>query len=383
MTTESKQQTPPLHWQAQASCGAARAGLLRLARGEVQTPAFMPVGTAAAVKGAMLPDDIERLGYEMILANTFHLWLRPGMQVIKAHGGVHGFGGWSRPILTDSGGFQVFSLKAIRKISEEGVQFQAPHSGEACFLSPELCMEIQHTLNSDIVMVLDDCTPPNQSTQATADSMRRSLRWARRCAAAFNKSENPNALFGIVQGGTNESLRAESTQGLLDIGFDGYAIGGLAVGEGEEERQAVLESVLPQLPMDKPRYLMGVGTPADIARAVALGVDMFDCVLPTRNARNGHLFTSQGVLRIRNARHRNDTNAVDSHCLCWTCRRFSRAYLHHLFAVGDMLAARLATLHNLAYYRTLMRTLRQAIFNNRLEAVAASVLDQYSKHESS
>lgn len=367
----------PLGWQVEARCGAARAGTLQLARGRIHTPAFMPVGTAAAVKGATAPEDLQTLGYEIILANTFHLWLRPGQEVIRQHGGVHGFCGWSRPVLTDSGGFQVFSLQSLRKISEDGVHFRAPHNGESCFLTPELCMEIQHTLNSDIAMVLDDCAPATASRQTIAAAMRRSMRWAKRCADAFAAAGNRNALFGIVQGGLDDELRSESVQALLDIGFDGYAIGGLAVGESAQQRQAVLQHTCPQLPDTRPRYLMGVGRPCDIAQAVACGVDMFDCVLPTRNARNGHLFTRQGVLRIRNAQHRHATGAIDEACACWVCQRFSRAYLHHLFAIGDMLAARLATFHNLAYYRSLMHDLRQGIMTNTLDAVVHKVLAAY------
>lgn len=357
----------PLIWRQTARCGNARAGILQLARGAVHTPAFMPVATLGAVRGAVGNGDAEGLGFEMILANTFHLWQRPGCEVIARHGGLHGFNGWHRPILTDSGGFQVFSLAPLRKISDDGVAFRAPHNGQACFLSPEICMDIQRTLNSDIVMVLDDCTPAGVDEAAAAASMRRSMRWAARCKAAF--ADNPNALFGIVQGGIYLPQRRESAAALMDIGFDGYAIGGLAVGEEKSERQAVLADTVPRLPADKPRYLMGVGTPADIAQAVADGIDMFDCVLPTRNARNGHLFTHRGIVRIRNACHRHDSAPPDAECGCPVCRRTSCAYLHHLFTVGDMLAARLATLHNLAYYRALMTRLRAAIADGTLPQV--------------
>lgn len=362
-------------WRLHATCGKARSGILRLARGEVRTPVFMPVGTLGAVRGAVAAEDVERLGFDIILGNTFHLWQRPGLEVLAAHGGLHGFNGWRRPILTDSGGFQVFSLASLRKITDDGVSFRAPHSGEPCFLSPELCMDIQRTLNSDIAMVLDDCTPATAAAPEVAASMRRSMQWARRCKAAFGG--NPNALFGIVQGGIHLPLRRESAQTLVDTGFDGYAIGGLAVGEEKSERRAVLAEVPQWLPPDKPRYLMGVGTPADIALAVADGVDMFDCVLPTRNARNGHLFTAAGTLRLRNACHRHDSAPPEESCGCVVCRRFSRAYLHHLFAIGDMLAARLATLHNLAYFRRLMRELRNSVEDGTLPQVVAKVVAAY------
>lgn len=362
-------------WQAEARCGDARAGTLSLARGEVRTPAFMPVGTVGAVKGAVTPVDLEQLGFEMTLANTFHLSLRPGTDIIAAHGGLHGFNGWRRPLLTDSGGYQVFSLKSLRKLEENGVRFRAPHNGAACFLSPESCIAIQRALGSDIAMVLDECPPAGIDEKSAADSMRRSMRWAERCRAAFDGS--PNMLFGIVQGGVFLNLRAESAETLTGIGFDGYAVGGLAVGESKEDMLAVLGASVPRLPADKPRYLMGVGAPGDIAVAVASGVDLFDCVLPTRNARNGWLFTDGGVVRIRNARYRALTDAPDAECACPVCRRFSLAYLHHLFAVGDMLAARLATLHNLAYYRRLMRRLRDAIIRGDLPHTVDEVLKNY------
>ncbi|MCH9758956.1 MAG: tRNA guanosine(34) transglycosylase Tgt [Proteobacteria bacterium] len=364
---------PPLTWQQTATCGKARAGVLSLARGTIATPVFMPVGTIGAVRGAITPPDIEQLGFDIILGNTFHLWQRPGLEVLAAHGGLHGFNNWRRPILTDSGGFQVFSLSSLRKISDDGVSFRAPHNGNTCFLSPESCMDIQRTINSDIVMVLDDCTAAGVSESAAAASMRRSMQWAHRCRTAFG--DNPNALFGIVQGGIFLPLRQESAQQLVDIGFDGYAIGGLAVGEEKSQRHEVLAAMDAWLPADKPRYLMGVGTPADIALAVADGVDMFDCVMPTRNARNAQLFTSTGILRLRNACHRHDTQPLDAQCDCIVCRRFSRSYLHHLFAVGDMLAARLATLHNLAHYRRLMTRLRNGIKDGTLAAVVREVVE--------
>ena len=362
-------------WRITRTCGQARAGVYSLRRGDIRTPAFMPVGTLGAIKGAVSPNELEQLGFDVILGNTFHLWQRPGMEVVKAHGGLHGFNGWSRPILTDSGGFQIFSLSSLRQVSDEGVHFRAPHNGDACFLSPESCMEIQRALNSDIVMVLDECAPGESDEKTAATAMRRSLRWAARCRTAF--ADNPNVLFGIVQGGVWPDLRRESAEGLMETGFDGYAIGGLAVGESREDRHAVLRDLTPRLPADKPRYLMGVGTPADIAHAVADGVDLFDCVLPTRNGRNGQLFTSSGLLRIRNARYRNDTAPPDEHCACPVCRRFTRAYLHHLSRVGDLLAGRLMSVHNLAFYRQLMRQLREAIENDALPARVREVAEKY------
>ena len=371
----SVSKSPTTVWQRQMQCGNARAGVLRLHRGDVETPAFMPVGTLGAIKGAVEPADLRRLGFDIMLSNTFHLWQRPGVEVVTAHGGLHGFGGWRRPILTDSGGFQVFSLASLRRVSEDGVDFRAPHNGAACFLSPEKCMAIQRQLGSDIVMVLDECAPGDANEKIATAAMRRSLRWAARCKTAF--ADNPNALFGIVQGGVFSSLRAESAAGLANIGFDGYAIGGLAVGESASARRTVLEDTVHRLPADKPRYLMGVGTPSDIAHAVSCGVDMFDCVLPTRNARNGQLFTSTGVVKIRNSRHRADLSPPDAACGCPVCRRVSRAYLHHLFTIGDMSAARLLTLHNLAYYFGLMRRLRAAVGDGTLPAVVADIFTHY------
>jgi queuine tRNA-ribosyltransferase len=352
-----------MKFEVKATDGLARRGRLELAHGAVETPAFMPVGTYGTVK-AMRPDEIARLGAQIVLGNTFHLWLRPGLEVMQAHGGLHGFMGWQGPILTDSGGFQVFSLGEMRKITEEGVAFRSPVNGDPCFLSPEESMRIQRTLNSDIVMVFDECTPYPADERAAADSMRMSLRWAQRSRRAHEG--NPNALFGIVQGGMYESLRDESLAGLADIGFDGYAIGGLSVGEPKADMLRVLRHTAPRLPPAAPRYLMGVGTPDDIVKAVMSGIDMFDCVMPTRNARNGWIFTSQGVLRLRNAKYRDDVRPLDEACGCYACAHFSRAYLHHLQRANEILGAHLNTLHNLHYYQDLMRGLRSAIEAGRL-----------------
>ncbi len=338
-----------------------RRGRLTLNHGVVQTPIFMPVGTYGSVK-AIGPDDlVNDIGAQIILGNTFHLWLRPGLEVIGAHGGLQRFMGWDRPILTDSGGFQVFSLGALRKISEEGVKFASPVNGDKLMLTPEESMRIQRVLNSDIVMIFDECTPFPATEQQAADSMRLSLRWGRRSRTEFDRLENPNALFGIVQGGMYEHLREESIAGLTDIGFHGYAIGGLSVGEPKEEMLRVLDHVAPRLPQDKPRYLMGVGTPEDLVAGVAAGIDMFDCVMPTRNARNGHLFTRYGDLRLRNARYKNDLRPVDETCTCYTCRHFTRAYLHHLDRANELLGSRLNSIHNLHYYLQLMQEMRDAI----------------------
>jgi queuine tRNA-ribosyltransferase len=347
--------------------GAARRGTLALAHGTVETPVFMPVGTYGSVK-AMSPAELEELGARIVLGNTFHLWLRPGLEVIAAHGGLHGFMGWRHPILTDSGGFQVFSLGALRKITEEGVRFASPVNGDRLFLTPEESMRIQRVLNSDVVMVFDECTPHPATRDETADSMALSLRWARRSRAEFDAGGNANALFGIVQGGMHDALREASLAGLVDIGFDGYAIGGLSVGEPKEEMLRVLRATAPRLPPERPRYLMGVGTPEDIVAGVAAGIDMFDCVLPTRNARNGWLFTRFGDVKIRNARHRADTGPLDRTCPCYTCRNFSRGYLHHLQRVNEILGARLNTIHNLHYYLTLAAELRAAVEQARLPA---------------
>jgi queuine tRNA-ribosyltransferase len=341
--------------------GAARRGTLTLAHGRVETPAFMPVGTYGTVK-TMTPEEVKGLGAHIVLGNTFHLWLRPGLEVISAHGGLHGFMGWDGPILTDSGGFQVFSLGELRKIGEEGVHFQSPINGDRLFLTPEESMRIQRVLNSDIAMIFDECTPYPADLQVAGESMRLSLRWAERSKRAHEG--NTNALFGIVQGGMHEGLRDESLRGLLDIGFDGYAIGGLSVGEPKADMLRILSHTAPQLPPARPRYLMGVGTPEDLLDAVERGIDMFDCVMPTRNARNGWLFTRNGVVKIRNATHRLDTRPLDEACSCYTCRHFTRAYLHHLFRLGEILGARLNTLHNLHYYQELMQGMRQAIEND-------------------
>jgi queuine tRNA-ribosyltransferase len=349
----------------------ARRGTLTLAHGTVETPVFMPVGTYGAVKG-MSPAALQTIHAQIILGNTFHLWLRPGLEVIEAHQGLHGFMGWQGPILTDSGGFQVFSLGDLRKITEQGVHFQSPVNGDRCFLSPEESMRIQRTLNSDIVMIFDECTPyPADETTARL-SMELSLRWAGRSKQAH--SGNSNALFGIVQGGMYEQLRDRSLAGLVDIGFDGYAIGGLSVGEPKTDMQRILKHTAPLLPVEKPRYLMGVGTPQDIVHAVAQGIDMFDCVLPTRNARNGWLYTRQGILKLRNSQYRLDTSPPDDQCGCYTCRHFSRSYLHHLQRINEMLGAHLNTIHNLFYYQQLMAEIRAAIENKQFEEYAQEFL---------
>ncbi|PPC75853.1 tRNA guanosine(34) transglycosylase Tgt [Pokkaliibacter plantistimulans] len=347
-----------MQFELLAEEGQARRGRLTFPRGVVETPAFMPVGTYGTVKG-MLPRDIEEIGAQIILGNTFHLMLRPGTEVVKKHGGLHEFNQWPKPILTDSGGFQVFSLGKMRKITEHGVTFRSPVDGAKVELTPERSMEVQRDLGSDIVMIFDECTPYPATERQAADSMRLSLRWAKRSKAAHG--ENPAALFGIVQGGMYEYLREESLAGLTEIGFDGYAIGGLSVGEPKDDMMRILSHTAPKLPKDRPRYLMGVGRPEDLVEGVRRGVDMFDCVMPTRNARNGHLFTSEGVIKIRNARHREDTGTLDPECDCYTCQNFSRAYLHHLDKCGEMLAAQLNTIHNLRYYQTLMAGLRGAI----------------------
>ena len=348
--------------------GTARRGRMTFARGTVETPAFMPVGTYGSVK-AMTPAELHGLGARIILGNTFHLWLRPGTDVVAAHGGLHRFIGWDAPILTDSGGFQVFSLGAMRKVREEGVAFASPVNGDRLLLTPEKSMEIQRALDSDVVMVFDECTPFPATHDEAAASMERSLRWAARSRAAH--AGNRNALFGIVQGGMYDDLRERSRAVLVDLGFDGYAIGGLSVGEPKEEMLRVLRASAPRLPDDAPRYLMGVGTPEDIVAAVAAGIDMFDCVLPTRNARNGWLFTRFGDIRIRNAVHRHDTRPLDATCACYACRHFSRAYLHHLQRINEILGARLATIHNLHYYLTLLGELRGAIEAGTLPAYQA------------
>lgn len=352
--------------------GAARRGRLTLNHGIVQTPIFMPVGTYGSVK-AMLPHELDDAGAQIVLGNTFHLWLRPGTDILDRHGGLHGFMQWNRPILTDSGGFQVFSLDGMRKITEEGVRFASPIDGSRLFLTPEESMRIQRSLNSDIAMVLDECTPYRiddrpATHEEAATSMRMSLRWARRSRQAFLEMGNPNALFGIIQGGMYEDLRDESLNGLTQIGFEGYAIGGLSVGEPKKDMMRVLTHVAPRMPANAPRYLMGVGTPEDLVEGVSRGVDMFDCVMPTRNARNGWLFTRYGDLKIRNACYRDDTRPLDPTCGCHTCRHFSRAYLHHLQRAGEISGARLNTLHNLHFYLHLMEDMRAAIEQNRFES---------------
>lgn len=372
-----------MSFELDTSDGKARRGRLQFPRGTVETPAFMPVGTCGTVKG-MLPRDIKEIGAQIILGNTFHLMLRPGTQVVMEHspergkknpelgkkGTLHDFMQWQGPILTDSGGFQVFSLGDIRKISEEGVSFRSPIDGSPVFLDPEKSIQVQRELGADVVMIFDECTPyPATETEART-SMELSLRWANRSKVAHGDS--PSALFGIIQGGMHESLRDESLSGLEEIGFDGYAIGGLSVGEPKEDMLRILDTLPPKMPQDKPRYLMGVGKPQDILEAVRRGIDMFDCVMPTRNARNGHLFTSTGVIKIRNAVHRHDTGPLDANCDCYTCQNFSRAYLHHVEKCGEILSAQLNTIHNLRYYQNLMSDIRQAIEEHRL--------DEYSRN---
>ncbi|WP_428241675.1 tRNA guanosine(34) transglycosylase Tgt [Gynuella sp.] len=354
-----------MKFEVKATVGKARRATLHFPRGKVETPAFMPVGTYGTVKG-MLPKDIEEIGAHIILGNTFHLMLRPGTEVIREHGDLHDFNGWQRPILTDSGGFQVFSLGEMRKITEQGVTFQSPVNGARVELSPEISMQVQRDLGSDIVMIFDECTPYPATEKEARESMEMSLRWAKRSKEAH--ADNPAALFGIIQGGMYENLRMQSMNGLTEIDFDGYAIGGLSVGEPKEEMFKVLDYLPDRMPADKPRYLMGVGTPEDLVEGVRRGVDMFDCVMPTRNARNGHLFTSEGVVKIRNSRHRHDTSSLDPECDCYTCKNFSRAYLHHLDKCKEMLGAQLNTIHNLRYYQTLMAGLRGAIEEGNLSA---------------
>ncbi len=385
--------------------GAARRGTVHLTHGDVQTPAFMPVGTYGTVK-AMSPLELAEIDAHIVLGNTFHLWLRPGLEVVAAHGGLHKFMGWDKPILTDSGGFQVWSLGAMRKISEEGVKFKSPINGDTCFLTPEESMRIQKVLNSDIVMIFDECTPYPATHKEANDSMQLSLRWAKRSKVAFDQlqgitidqamrmqggkdetaqavhkvrpavedaantagaSPHANALFGIIQGGMFEDLRDVSLNGLVDIDFDGFAIGGLSVGEPKEDMLRILAHTAPKMPQNKPRYLMGVGTPEDLVAAVSNGIDMFDCVMPTRNARNGWLFTQYGDIKIKNAFYKQDTQPLDADCDCYTCRNFTRAYLHHLHKVGEILGARLNTIHNLHYYQVLMQGMRSAIESGSFE----------------
>jgi queuine tRNA-ribosyltransferase len=362
--TDANNRTCAMQFKVSATSGRARRGELDFPRGKVQTPAFMPVGTYGTVKG-MLPRDIEEIGAEIILGNTFHLMLRPGTEVVKKHGDLHDFIQWQGPILTDSGGFQVFSLGDMRKITEKGVEFKSPIDGSPVFIDPEKSMQVQRDLGSDVVMIFDECTPYPATEKQANDSMQLSLRWAERSKQAHG--DNPSALFGIVQGGMYESLRDESMAGLEEIGFDGYAIGGLSVGEPKEDMVRILEHLGEKMPADKPRYLMGVGKPADLVEAVLRGIDMFDCVMPTRNARNGHLFTSTGVVKIRNAVHRGDTAPLDENCDCYTCQNFSRGYLHHLDKCGEILGAQLNTIHNLRFYQNLMSGMRDAIENDCLD----------------
>ena len=356
--------------------GHARRGTLTLNHGVVQTPIFMPVGTYGTVKGVM-PQSLHDMGAQIILGNTFHLWMRPGLDIMKQFGGLHQFESWNKPILTDSGGFQVWSLGDMRKISEEGVRFASPVNGDKLFLTPEISMQIQTILNSDIVMQFDECTPywkgdkslGHITTEKEARaSMELSLRWAKRCQTEFDKLENPNALFGIVQGGMFENLREESLAALVDMDLPGYAVGGVSVGEPKDEMLRVMNHISPKLPTHKPRYLMGVGTPEDLVAGVAAGIDMFDCVMPTRNARNGHLFTRFGDLRLRNARNKSDERPIDETCGCYTCQNFSRAYLHHLDRCGEMLGPMLTTIHNLHYYLNLMQEVRDALDAGRFAA---------------
>lgn len=362
-------------------CGLARRGSLEFRRGTVATPAFMPVGTYGSVK-SVTPDEVRAAGADMILGNTFHLMLRPGPEVIRKHGGLHEFMHWPGPILTDSGGFQVFSLAELRSLSEEGVRFRSPVNGDPVMLTPERSMEVQHALNADVTMIFDECTPYPVDEAACRESLKLSLRWARRSRQRFDQLRNDSpergeALFGIVQGGVYDALRRESLAGLIDVGFDGYAVGGLAVGEPEHERLAVLDRIGPLLPAAAPRYLMGVGLPLDIAEAVLRGIDLFDCVIPTRHARNGQLYTSRGVVKFRHARYADDTDPPDPACACYTCRHYSLAYLRHLDKCGEMLGPRLATLHNIYYYQKLMADIRRSIDAGELPALVSGLREVY------
>ena len=369
-----------MKFEVKKRCGKARLGQMVFDRGTVRTPAFMPVGTLGTVKG-LRPENVEELGADILLGNTFHLWLRPGTDVIKAHGDLHDFMNWKKPILTDSGGFQVFSLSDIRKVTEEGVNFRHPINGSKLFLSPEISMQIQHDLGSDIVMQFDECIGLPATENEMARAMRLSLRWAERSKREFERLGNQNSLFGIIQGGSTERLREESVKWLTDIGFDGYAIGGLAVGEPKEVMYKALNHIAPSMPEDHPRYLMGVGTPMDILQGVLNGVDMFDCVMPSRNARNAHLFTSKGVVRIRNSKYAMDTSPLDENCSCYTCRNYSKAYLHHLDKCHEILGAHLNTLHNLHFYEHFMADIRKAIEEDRLEQFAEEFYSVYGRPE--
>ena len=362
-----------MNFELDRTSGKARRGRLKFPRGTVETPAFMPVGTYGTVKG-MTPKDVEAIGAHIILGNTFHLMLRPGTEVIKKHGDLHDFMQWHGPILTDSGGFQVFSLGKLRKITEEGVTFKSPINGSKIFMDPEISMQVQRDLGSDIVMIFDECTPYPATPDQARKSMELSLRWAKRSKDAHG--DNPSALFGIVQGGMYEGLRSESLKGLVEIDFDGFAIGGLSVGEPKEDMLRILDYLPPQMPDNKPRYLMGVGTPADIVEAVRRGIDMFDCVMPTRNARNGHLFTFQGVIKLRNAKYRDDIGPLDPECDCYTCQNFSRSYLHHLDKCNEMLGAQLNTIHNLRHYQLLMQRIRDALTEDRFEQFVTDFYQQ-------
>ena len=343
--------------------GKARLGKITLSRGKISTPTFMPVGTYGAIK-AMTPDEVKNLGAEIILGNTFHLSITPSTEIIEAHGDLHNFINWQGPILTDSGGFQVFSLGDVRKITEKGVFFRSPKDGSKIFMGPEESMQIQQKLGSDIVMIFDECTPYPCEKSAVDQSMQLSLRWAKRSLNEHQRLNNNNDLFGIVQGGMHEDLRLQSIESLVEMNFDGYAIGGLSVGEPKDEMARILNYLPEKMPTNKPRYLMGVGTPSDLVEGVSLGIDMFDCVMPTRNARNGYLFTSIGVIKIRNAKYKKDTRPLDQDCTCSTCLNYSRAYLHHLQKTNEILGSHLNTLHNLHYYLELMRSIREAIKNN-------------------
>lgn len=364
-----------LRYELLSRHGQARLGRLHLARGVIDTPAFMPVGTQGTVK-AMRPEEVAQQGAQIVLGNTFHLWLRPGLDIIAAHGGLHQFMNWHKPILTDSGGFQVFSLAKLRKLSEEGVRFRSPIDGSEVFLSPEESMRIQRVLGSDIAMQFDECTPYPATESSARESMELSLRWAKRSQLAFaERSDTPGVLFGIIQGGVYPQLREASLEGLLNLNFQGLAVGGLAVGEPPVERERTLSHIVPLMPEDKPRYLMGVGRPIDIVEAVMRGIDMFDCVMPTRHARNAHLFTSQGTINIRNAQYATDTQPLDPECGCSTCRNYSRAYLRHLDKTGEILGSMLNTTHNLYFYQKLMRDIRASIQTGTLEQLRNKIKD--------
>lgn len=365
-----------MKFTVQATEGKARRGQLEFDRGVVETPAFMPVGTYGSVK-AMTPVDVKETGAQILLGNTFHLMLRPGPDILREHGGLHGFMQWSGPILTDSGGFQVFSLGKMRKLTEDGVKFQSPIDGSPVYLTPEISMQMQRALGSDIVMAFDECTPYPATREQAEESMALSMRWAKRSKEAH--ADNPSALFGIVQGGVFNDLRSQSVQELLKIGFDGYAIGGLSVGEPKHEMMSVLEHIVPEMPETHPRYLMGVGTPSDLVEGVKRGVDMFDCVMPTRNARNGHLFVSGGIVRIRNSQYRTDMRPLDDQCDCYTCQNFTRSYLHHLDRCKEILSSMLNTIHNLRYYQRLMADLRLAIEQGTLSEFSLAGSEQFDE----